>query len=576
MRFARALTVLPLWHSFSFAAPVLDPRNGSIPWSSREWDIIVVGAGTAGIIVADRLSEAGLSTLLLELGGPSYGITGGTEKPGWLEGTNLSRVDVPGLYKSIFEGGSSLQCPSDIVNAFQGCTIGGSSAINAGLYFQPPASDWDDYHPRGWQSADVEAATARLLDMQPAITTYSVDDKFYLQSGYEAAKDWIVRSAGFANISIDKEPDRKEKVFGRPAYNYIEGQRGGPTRTYLQRALARNNFHLQTGARVEHVVRKKGVASAVFAKVDKKDVIIKLASKGRVILSAGALLSPKLLMYSGIGPADGLKNLSEAKHTPYTSPDDWIVNEAVGQGLFDNPNTFIELSSPAVKSYTYSYNDPPAHDKELYMASRSGPYSFGSQTSVFWDFIPHEDGSRTGLQGTIDSAGFTDFTSNNTITLNIYGTSGLLSTGRVQLSQDGNFTAGPSSDVYYSDKRDAEDIAKFIYAIFQHLPPSTPKFPAKSGLTPLNIPQNSTVEQIQKYITTPSSYAVGQVNHWSSSCRIGRCVDADTKVVGTDNIHVIDASIISPLTVNPQFGVMVAGEKGAERILALSELSKKT
>lgn len=68
-------------------------------WEKREWDAIVVGAGTAGIIVADRLSEAGLSTLLLEIGGASYGITGGRERPEWLDGTELSRVDVPGLCK---------------------------------------------------------------------------------------------------------------------------------------------------------------------------------------------------------------------------------------------------------------------------------------------------------------------------------------------------------------------------------------------------------------------------------------------------------------------------------------------
>lgn len=68
-------------------------------WASRQWDAIVVGAGTAGIIVADRLSEAGLNTLLLEQGGHSYGVTGGDERPGWLNETDLSRVDVPGLCK---------------------------------------------------------------------------------------------------------------------------------------------------------------------------------------------------------------------------------------------------------------------------------------------------------------------------------------------------------------------------------------------------------------------------------------------------------------------------------------------
>ena len=66
-------------------------------WATKEWDAIIVGAGTAGIIVADRLSEAGLRTLVIEQGVESYGITGGRERPDWLNGTELSRVDVPGL-----------------------------------------------------------------------------------------------------------------------------------------------------------------------------------------------------------------------------------------------------------------------------------------------------------------------------------------------------------------------------------------------------------------------------------------------------------------------------------------------
>lgn len=67
--------------------------------SEADYDVIVVGSGPAGLIVADRMSEAGKKTLLLEQGGPSYYITGGRERPNWLNGTELSRVDVPGLYK---------------------------------------------------------------------------------------------------------------------------------------------------------------------------------------------------------------------------------------------------------------------------------------------------------------------------------------------------------------------------------------------------------------------------------------------------------------------------------------------
>ncbi|KAI0468467.1 cellobiose dehydrogenase [Xylaria cf. heliscus] len=547
----------------SFASPLLR-EIFETDWTQEKWDAIIIGAGTAGIIVADRLSEAGKKTLLLEVGGPSYGITGATEKPAWLTGTSLSRVDVPGLYKSIFSGSETILCPSGIVNSFQACTIGGNSAINAGLYFQPPASDWDDYHPEGWKSADVQAATERLLEKQQSVVQYSQDSKFYMQSGYDAAREWIVDQAKFTDVSFNDTPDDKDRVFGRPAYNYIDGQRGGPTRTHLQDALKRKNFRLQTGVRVQKITQVRGLASGIQATVNGSRIDVSLSLGGRVIVSAGAIASPGLLMHSGIGPQDILSSLSSVG-APSSS---WVVNAAVGDGLFDNPNTFIILSGPKIQSYTHSYDNPIPADRDLYLSKRSGPYAFASQTSVFWGYVPNPDGSRTGVQGTIDSSGFSEFTGNNTITMNIYGTSGLLSSGRVVLSDDGNFVPTPGSGIYYSHPRDGMNIAKFIHSIFEHLPSSTPQAPSPVGLTPLNIPRNSTVEEIYKYITTSSPYAVGSVQHWSSSCRIGSCVDADTKVVGAANIHVVDASIVSPLTVNPQFGIMVAAEKGAERILA--------
>lgn len=97
MRSHTTAVVLGFLSSVAVAAPLADVSLSAADWTKQEWDAIVVGAGPAGIIVADRLSEAGKKTLLLEDGGKSYGIVGGTDRPEWLSGTNLSRVDVPGL-----------------------------------------------------------------------------------------------------------------------------------------------------------------------------------------------------------------------------------------------------------------------------------------------------------------------------------------------------------------------------------------------------------------------------------------------------------------------------------------------
>jgi cellobiose dehydrogenase (acceptor) len=508
------------------------------------------------------MSEAGKRTLLLEQGGPSYFSTGGRARPGWLNGTELSRVDVPGLYKSIFSNNDgNLTCPPEIVNSYQGCTVGGSTAINAGLFFQPPASDWDRYFPAGWKNADMQSAIQKVRTKQSSTDNPSQDGKRYLQSGYEAAKQWLVDGAGFKEVGLNNEPEShsKSKVFGHPIYNYEGGQRSGPVKTYLQSALQRENFSFMTGARVLRVTRDLDTATGVEvqnndgAAGETTEYCVK--EGGRIILSAGAMLSPQLLMWSGIGDAETLTRISSLGLVK-TPSQDWINNTAVGDKVFDNPNTFIELFSESISSYNYNYSDPVPEDRDLYLQSRSGPYSFASQTSAFWDFIEQGE-DLVGVQGTIDSSGAMDYTENGTITLNVYGTSGLRSFGRVGLDTKG--IALPTSN-FYADKRDAQAVATFIHDIFAALPPT---------LSPLNIARNSTLEQLTTWVSSASPYTMGNVQHWSSSCRLESCVDTDAKVIGMKNLFVVDASISAPLSTNPVMGTMIIAERAVERILAL-------
>lgn len=554
---SRALVALTILFGNSYARPLessLEARD------DVQWDAIIVGAGPAGIVTADRISEAGKRTLLLEQGGGSYYSTGGRERPNWLSNSDLSRVDVPGLYSSIFSGDSDLLCGSKQNGGFGGCTVGGSSAINAELFVEPPASDFDTYYPAGWKSGNMKSAIEKVKARQPITNTPSADGKRYLESGYEAAKKWLVNGAGLKNVAVNGQRDEKSGVFGRTNYAYEKGQRSGPAKTYLKSALARPNFTLKSGVQVKRVQRLGGKATAVDAVINGKQTTFKLAKNGRVVLSGGSFFSPQLLMMSGIGDPASLSNLTSNKLLSM-APTQWINNTAVGTGLYDNPNTFIVLSGPGVKSYNFNYASPIVSDKELYLNSRSGPYASAGPTGLLWDLVKQADGSTIAVQGTLNVAGSFGYTGTDTITLNVYATSGGKSKSRIVLNNKG--LPGPATDFLYKNPADADAVATVIAKLFKGLP--------NSGLTPLNIPSTASKADILKYITTPSQYTRGYVNHWSGSCKIGACVDSNTRVKGMENLHVVDSSITEAFTTNPMFGIVAVAERASELILALDK-----
>lgn len=440
----------------TFATPI-PPATSAV----TAYDVIVVGSGPAGVIIASRLSEnSARKVLLLEGGGPSYWVTGGREAPSWLAGTNLSRVDVPGLYSSIYGNPSTNLLCQNKIRAYGACTIGGNSAINAGLFYEPPASDFDLYFPAGWKHSDVVSSISRLYQTQPSTSKPSLDGLYYEQSGYTAAKQWLVTNAGYTELDINANAARKTKVFGHPVYDYANGKRGGPVISYLQKALKRPNFQLQSGAWVQRIARTGSQATGVVVSIGGTISTIPLSSKGRVIVSGGALKSPELLMKSGIGDPAVLITLSKANQLGGLPSSQWINNTAVGNGLFDNPNTFIEMEGPSLQAYNYQYDTPIPSDKDLYLNSKSGPYSFAGGSCSFWDTVKRADGTVAGVQGGLGPAGYQAYTDAMTVTMNIYGTSGLKSTGKVTLDNT-NFLPGPSGSVYYSDAQDAQDIATY-------------------------------------------------------------------------------------------------------------------
>jgi len=132
---------------------------------------------------------------------------------------------------------------------------------------------------------------------------------------------------------------------------------------------------------------------------------------------------------------------------------------------------------------------------------------------------------------------------------------------------DNNWVPTPSNDtIYQTNTTDADDIASYIHQLMSLL--------GSANLTSLNIPQNSTQDQIRQYITSSSPYTRGNTNHWGGSTKLSESCDdgvvsPNAKVCGMDNVYIVDGGIIpSPFSVNPQYGIMVASEHATNRILA--------
>jgi cellobiose dehydrogenase (acceptor) len=157
------------------------PTGGNMN-ASQTYDYIIVGSGAGGIPAAAKLAESGKKVLLIERGPASSGRHGGTMKPDWLSGTNLTRFDVPGLDNEIWVNSEGIACTDYSVMA--GCVLGGGTAVNAGLWWNPDPLDFDEGFPEGWKHADIEPAITRAFEKIPFNDRPSKDGELYKAQGY--------------------------------------------------------------------------------------------------------------------------------------------------------------------------------------------------------------------------------------------------------------------------------------------------------------------------------------------------------------------------------------------------------
>jgi choline dehydrogenase len=349
-----------------------------------DFDYIIVGAGTAGCILANRLSARPENrVLILEAGGKDnwiwfhipvgYLFAIGNPRSDWMFRTEAE----PGL------NGRSLAYP-------RGKVIGGSSAINAMISMRGQAADYDHWRQlglSGWGYDDVLPVFRRLEDH-----FLGESEHHGVGGGWriEAPRlSWTILDAigdAAAEMGIRKIPDFNTGDNEGVSYFHVNQKRGrrwSSARGFLKPALSRSNLRLETRVLVDRLLVENGRVTGV--RFIQNGATIDAHTKGEVILSAGAIGSIQVLQRSGIGPADWLAPLGI---------DVVLDRPGVGRNLQDHlqQRAIYKVSGVRTLNETY-YSLPRRGLMGLdYAFRRRGPLTMApSQLGIFTRSDPHRE-----------------------------------------------------------------------------------------------------------------------------------------------------------------------------------------
>ncbi|KAJ4299097.1 hypothetical protein N0V90_004341 [Kalmusia sp. IMI 367209] len=529
------------------------PHNTTATISDSTYDYIVCGAGAAGIIAAERIAESGASVLLLERGGASLAFTGNNDTLPW--NSSVTMYDVPGLDYYLSKVGENALCTDTADQA--GCLLGGGTMVNAMMFVKPQSRDFDDKWPAGWKWSDISGAADRFYERNPGQNYGSEDGLRYNDEAYGVLSKFLGASGWTETDLIDGDINARKDVYGRPPWNLANGMRSGPVRTYLPDAQKLSNFELMLNTKVIRAVRDGSAVSGVETETEAgARIIYNLNAGGKVLLSAGAMSTPRILFNSGIGPAEQIQTVADGT-TGVTLPaqSQWI-DLPVGAEIKDHViftlkfNTTESLFSPPTTDIT-----SPNQTVVDQFAKASGILSQSGQRLNFWTSVNTTNGTEMFIQGTCNGP------ANNTIQMKVYLTHGLTSVGSLGITAGG--ATELTKEPWLQTDEDIEAITIFMDRLLKmtNAPNSTLKY-ISSGST------NVTGADLIKTHVTGSHY-VGSAKMGTKG-DAGVVVDTDTKVYGTDNLFVVDASFHPDLpTGNTQVAVMIAAEQAAARILAL-------
>ncbi|KAG8178924.1 hypothetical protein JTE90_014130 [Oedothorax gibbosus] len=549
----------------------------------KEYDYIIVGAGSAGSVVASRLSEILCVNVLLLEAGPTPPLL--NDVP--VLSRNFWGTDIDWNYRTVPQKHSGFGLVNRQVVWPSGKGLGGSSLLNAMIYVRGNTKNYDDWAAHGavgWSWSDVKPYFLKLEDNT---------DQEYLSDGYHVVggpisvqkpryqadfKKPLIQSAQQLGYKIVDVNGPSQIGFYDLQTNLRNGQRCSTAKGYLVPAENRTNLDILVNAYVRKVVIENGVAVGVQFDYKKETYTVK--AKREVIVSAGAVNTAKVLQLSGIGPRQFLESLNIQVHADLHVGDNFhdhcccpvpfqqspVIQDIYKKGL--QPSTFFEYRQNKTGVFTsvqgismVSFlNNPYPEDPDI------------PDYQHYYVEIPHEYAKKQfGCTKQVYDGTYGPYT-NSSMFICLAQILHTKSRGTVRISSNNPYDPPLIDPNYYEDPRDVRDIVNAIKTCIRVA--TAPPMVQGVGATFLNnlVPGcekksgDAYIECFARSIVTSNSHPVGTAKMGDPDDPY-TVVDPELRVQGIKNLRVVDASIMPTVpTGNTNMPTIMIGEKASDMI----------